>query len=528
MTITSITKDGGYLVIVEDGVTKRRSIVYTDAVVSEPPTDYEEVGNIYINSSGNLVVNYNGSSFEIEGGSTGDLTGAEIVTLLQALAASDRLEVTYLKDGTTYIKYTANEKTKLSAIETSATADQTGVEIVALLEALTAGNRLSHTKLDDVGASDHHAKYLDSAAKAAAVQAGAITNGVTKAPTHDAVFDVKATAEAAQTAAEVDDAIGTHADLTATHGVGEIVGRTEAQTLTNKTLTAPIINGTVTTTGLTLPAHSSGDISLGANELKTTNNIIKERSSRIAIRNAADDNYGDLDLKAIRLRSGGFILSTSSSVYIAAPGAANAYMSLKAWNGAAQVEIARLEGAAAPTFDLYAGRLMALLDANSQQVSNLPAPVAANDAARKAYVDAGGEGHITILPFSYQSIGQGTWSFAIDNLQMLNLVISNTASLADGDNISWNVYLAVGTYTLLLLYYKSSSHGILDIDLAGGEIGSIDQYAAGTTRNQLYTIAAIGVVAAGIQTLTCRVDGKHGSSSNYKVIIAAIMMWRTA
>jgi len=51
----------------------------------------------------------------------------------------------------------------------------------------------------------HHNKYTDAAAKAAAVQAGAITNAVTKAPTHDAVFDVKATADAAQPAA-TDDA----------------------------------------------------------------------------------------------------------------------------------------------------------------------------------------------------------------------------------------------------------------------------------------------------------------------------------
>lgn len=43
----------------------------------------------------------------------------------------------------------------------------------------------------------HHAKYTDVAAKAAAVRSGAITNGETKAPTHDAVFDVKATAEGA-------------------------------------------------------------------------------------------------------------------------------------------------------------------------------------------------------------------------------------------------------------------------------------------------------------------------------------------
>lgn len=42
-----------------------------------------------------------------------------------------------------------------------------------------------------------HAKYTDAEAKAAAVRAGAITDGETKAPTHDAVYDVKATAEAA-------------------------------------------------------------------------------------------------------------------------------------------------------------------------------------------------------------------------------------------------------------------------------------------------------------------------------------------
>jgi len=67
VTITSITKDGGYLVIVEDGVTKRRSIVYEDAVCSLPPTGYAEVGVIYVDETNNLlVVQYNGSSVEIE------------------------------------------------------------------------------------------------------------------------------------------------------------------------------------------------------------------------------------------------------------------------------------------------------------------------------------------------------------------------------------------------------------------------------------------------------------------------------
>ena len=63
------------------------------------------------------------------------------------------------------------DHTKLNGIETSATTDLTGLEIVALLEALAAASRLSHTKLDDIGASDHHAKYTNAEAVTAVATA---------------------------------------------------------------------------------------------------------------------------------------------------------------------------------------------------------------------------------------------------------------------------------------------------------------------------------------------------------------------
>ena len=90
-------------------------------------------------------------------------------------------------------------------------AKYTNAEAVTAMGVLGDGNPLNHDRAAEWGAAEHtaigdaaphHAKYTDAEAKAAAVQAGAITNAVTKAPTHDAVFDVKATADAAMPSAD--------------------------------------------------------------------------------------------------------------------------------------------------------------------------------------------------------------------------------------------------------------------------------------------------------------------------------------
>lgn len=48
--------------------------------------------------------------------------------------------------------------------------------------------------------------------------------------------------------------------------VDEFTFQTKSQTMANKTLTAPVINGVVTTTGLTLPAHTLGGTITGNNQ----------------------------------------------------------------------------------------------------------------------------------------------------------------------------------------------------------------------------------------------------------------------
>lgn len=71
-------------------------------------------------------------------------------------------------------------------------------------------DEVSVAGLSGLLADDQH--VLDAEAKAAAVQAGAITDGVTKAPTHDAVYDVAVIAATATTPGEVDTKITTHTD----------------------------------------------------------------------------------------------------------------------------------------------------------------------------------------------------------------------------------------------------------------------------------------------------------------------------
>ena len=71
-------------------------------------------------------------------------------------------------------------------------------------------DEVSVAGLSGLLADDQH--VIDAEAKAAAVLAGAITDAETKAPTHDAVYNVKVTADTATTPGEVDTKIATHTD----------------------------------------------------------------------------------------------------------------------------------------------------------------------------------------------------------------------------------------------------------------------------------------------------------------------------
>lgn len=137
-----------------------------------------------------------------------------------------------------------------------------------------------------------------------------------------------------------------------------------------------------------------------------------------------------------------------------------------------------------------------------------------------------GEGHISISPLSYDSIGQGTWAIGISSNQVLNYIFSNTSGV-DGDNLSYKVYLAAGTYTLQLYTASHTDRGIADFDIDGVEVASFDLYV-GVGWNTVKTQTSIAVATSGLKTLRVRADGKNESSSSYVIPLTSIALWRTA
>lgn len=172
MTITAARKSGQLLVITEDGVEKKYSIVYADTVVSKPIISCDQIGNIYRRQSdGKLVLQY----------------GATEMVLDPAVSGGDMTKAVYDSDADGVIA-----KAQLDAALANTSGTNTGDQTLAGLGGIA--HSLA-TALNDV---------------LMASGAGAF---------------VKQTLVQLKTALAIATDIATHAALTATHGVaGTIAG----------------------------------------------------------------------------------------------------------------------------------------------------------------------------------------------------------------------------------------------------------------------------------------------------------------
>src|SRR3989304_3263162 len=98
---------------------------------------------------------------------------------------------------------------------------------------------------------------------------------------------------------------------------------------------------------------------------------------------------------------------------------------------------------------------------------------------------------------------------------------------AQNSEITWDVVLGAGTWSITVLHIKNTNRGIYSVQLDGVEKGTIDGYAASATYNVLSPITGIIVPTAAKIELKLKMETKNGSSSAYTGSIGGIMRKRT-
>lgn len=142
--------------------------------------------------------------------------------------------------------------------------------------------------------------------------------------------------------------------------------------------------------------------------------------------------------------------------------------------------------------------------------------------------DNPGEGHIVLLGVNVDSAPAGTWTMRAEGNSIFGWIWDNADANADADNCIYKVYLAAGTYTLVVSGQTSNSKGIMDVDIDAVNVATFDMFSGGIVHNVRFKETGIVVATSGLKAIKMRVDGKNGSSSAHTIRWNFSVLWRTA
>jgi hypothetical protein len=102
------------------------------------------------------------------------------------------------------------------------------------------------------------------------------------------------------------------------------------------------------------------------------------------------------------------------------------------------------------------------------------------------------------------------------------------SSGAQNDYIEWDISLAAGTWTFELIGLINTASGIVNVQLDGSSVGTIDMYNSAEIKVYGQRVAGISVSASGKKRLKLLMATKNASSTNYYLQLEHIQFKRTA
>jgi hypothetical protein len=122
---------------------------------------------------------------------------------------------------------------------------------------------------------------------------------------------------------------------------------------------------------------------------------------------------------------------------------------------------------------------------------------------------------------------QTNWNQQLQNY--LHMYPGYNQSLGGQDaELGWDVVLGAGTWTIQLVYNKSTNTGIFSVRIDDVEVGTVDSYAAAAAANFISSVTGVVVASTGKKRVSLKMATKHASSSSFIGILQHARLIRTA